>query len=206
MRISRAIAIAATTMCLTLATAACGSENEPDSGPTAGTPTDTAAADPTSSEGGKVDVPADWQVASVEVAQLQVPPDWSLSSSRDQSQTMTAPKDEIGISPGSGGIRVAPNPGGGDDAERVGALGDSYEKSLERELKAIKRLPDETINGSVFFHIQGDDGYNWRDAYGTVLPGGEHRVTVTWDFKKSDIDRKGADELIAKVMATYEPA
>lgn len=205
MRTSRTISVAAVTLCLALATAACGAENGPDTDPTTGKSSDTAQADPTAGGSTEPDVPADWQVASVDVAQLQIPPDWALSSNADQAQTMSAPKDEIGIVPGSGNILAGPNPVDGDSAEHVDELGDLREESLAKELKSIKRLPNETINGSVFFHIQGDDGNNWRDAYGTITPGGGDRVTITWDFNKTDIDRKGADELIAQVMATYKP-
>lgn len=193
--------IATLTVAVAGFTGGCGSEETPAE------PTTSASADATSggaSESSTPSIPSDWKVASVGLAQLQVPPDWALSSHADQAQTMRAPKDSIGLSPGAGNILADPHAGDGDDESAVDALADLREEALAKDLKNLKRLPNETINGSIFYHFQGEDDHTWQDHYGTVLPGGDDRVTVSWDFNKTDIDRKGAEALIAQVMRTYK--
>lgn len=127
-----------------------------------------------------------------------------MAAHADQAQTMRAPKDSIGISPGAGNILAGPHAGEGDGESAVNALAVLREDALAKDLKDLKRLPNETINGSTFYHFQGEDDHTWQDHYGTVLPGGDDRVTISWDFNKADIDRKGAAALIAQIMPTYK--
>lgn len=117
---------------------------------------------------------------------------------------MRAPEDAIGISPGAAILQGGVHAGEGDDEAAVDALAALEEKALADDVQNLKRLPNETINGSTFYHFQGDTGHEWEDHYGTVVPGGDHSVTVTWRFTKSDIDRKGAEALIAQIMPTYK--
>ncbi|NGN92362.1 hypothetical protein G5C66_06350 [Nocardioides sp. KC13] len=199
---SRTIAIAALALITVTALAGCG-----DDAPTADPTASASASGPNgteSSESSAPDVPANWQVASVEVAQLQVPPTWRLSSSGDLSLTARAPEDAIGISPGAATFQGGVHSGNGDDEAAVDALATLEEKTLANDVQDLKRLPNETINGSIFYHFQGDNGREWEDHYGTVVPAGEHRVAVTWRFTKADIDRKGAEALIGQIMPTYQ--
>ena len=200
---SRAMTIASLTLTAVAALTACGADNSP----TKGTATNSASSDSdgtSPSETSGLDVPADWQSASVEVAQLHVPPDWTLSSSGDLSLTARAPKDSVGISPGGATFQGGVHAGSGDGEAAVEALADLEEKPLTEDVQNLKRLPNETINGSIFYHFQGDTAYEWEDHYGTVVPGGDRRVTVTWRFTKADIDRNGAEALIDQIMPTYE--
>lgn len=203
MRTFRAITLAALALAVAGAAVGCGSE-APTPDPTKGPSASENPGGTTGSESDGPAVPSDWKVASADVAQLQVPPDWTVTSNADQTQTMRAPKDSIGVSPGSGNIVAGPHAGDGDGESAVNALADLRQDELARDLKNLKRLPNETINGSIFYHFQGEDEYTWQDHYGTVVPGGDDRVSMSWDFNKSDIDRKGADTLIEPIMATYE--
>lgn len=200
MRTARTIKIGALAACLALTMAGCGSD-EPDADPTEPAVTGTPSA-PDSSNGSEV--PSDWQVAAVGPAQLQIPPDWTLESIADQQQTMRAPKDSIGLSPGFGNILADPNAGGGEGEGAVDEWAKLTESALADDVQNLKRLPNETINGAVFYHFQGEGEGFWQDHYGTVVPGGDDRITITWRFNQTDIDRKGAEALIAQIMPTYE--
>lgn len=186
---------------MVLSMAGCGSD-EPSSDPDESVTASSSASTGAGAE--EPEIPSNWQVASVDVAQLQVPPDWTLSSTRDASQTMAAPKDSIGLSPGSGNILADPNPGGGEGEDAVDEWADLREKSLSGDLKNLERLPNERINGSVFYHFRGEGDGTWEDHYGAVVPGGDRRITITWRFNQADIDRKGAEALIAEIMPTYQ--
>lgn len=101
-------------------------------------------------------------------------------------------------------------------ADAYGADGDLEEaveglaKLVQGQLKSdssfskVERLPDETINGTPFYHFRTETEFTWQDHYGTVASTTRDQVTVTWEFNKSDIDRKSADALIAPIMATYK--
>lgn len=181
--------------------AGCGSE-EPDADPTEPAGTSAPSSPDPNAEGS--DVPSDWQAASAGPAQLQVPPDWTLDSMANQQQTMRAPKDSIGLSPGSGNIQAGPNAGGGEGESAVEEWAKISEHTLADDVQNLKRLPNETINGSVFYHFQGEGEGFWQDHYGTVTPDGDDRVTVTWHFNQTDVDRNGAEALIAQIMPTYK--
>jgi hypothetical protein len=88
--------------------------------------------------------------------------------------------------------------------EELEELAKLHEKELSKDLTNLKRLSNETINGALFFHFQGETENKWQDVYGTLAPEAADQVTVTWDFNKSDIDRTGAEELIAQIMPTYK--
>lgn len=203
MKTSRTIAIAALATSLGLTLSGCGSSEGSSRAPTTTPSTSAGSANPRPSA---PSVPADWQIASVDVAQLQVPPDWVLSSNRKQSQTMRAPKSSVGLSPGSGGLMADAYGADGNLEDAVGGLAKLVHDQLKRDssLTKLERLPDETINGTPFYHFRAETEFTWQDHYGTVAPTTRDQVTVTWEFNKSDIDRKGAEALIDPIMATYE--
>lgn len=206
MKTSRAITIAALATSLSIVLAGCGSDEGPATDPTKSTSANsTSEASPGPSPSDPT-VPADWQVASVDVAQLQVPSDWTLNSNRKQSQTMRAPKNSVGLSPGSGGLMADAYGADGDLKEAVEGLAKLVHGQLKEDssLTKIERLPDETINGTSFYHFRAETEFTWQDHYGTVASTTRDQVTVTWEFNKSDIDRKGAETLITPIMATYK--
>lgn len=199
MRMYRPVTVAALTLTIAIFAGGCSPEEdlstkEPKSGSTA---SPSESREPSASSG--------WKTASVKLAQIQVPSEWTISSSADQTQIVRAPKDSIGLSPGSGKIVAGPHAGDGDDESAVNALAELREVALANDLQNLKRLPNEAINGSIFYHFRGEDEHTWQDHFGTVLPGGDDRVTISWDFTKADIDRKGAEALIAQIMPTYKP-
>lgn len=203
MKTSRTIAIAALATSLGLALSGCGSSEGSGTDPTTTPSTSEGSASPSPST---PSVPADWQIASVDVAQLQVPPDWVLSSTRKQSQTMRAPKNSVGLSPGAGGLMADAYGADGNLEDAVDGLAKLVHDQLKDDssLTKLERLPDETINGTLFYHFRAETEFTWQDHYGTVASTTRDQVTVTWEFNKSDIDRKDADALIEPIMATYE--
>lgn len=143
-------------------------------------------------------------MAAIQSAQLQVPADWSLTSTRVSSQTLKAPKDPLGISSQGTGIFQDNEYAGGVDSRAIDELAEMREKSLTKDFENVKRLPNETINGSEFYHFQSETETYWQDHYGTVVPDGSKQVTVFWYFQKALLDRKGAEALIAQIMPTYK--
>ena len=199
MKTSRATSLATLALTLALTAVGCGSDDNP-SAPGA---TSSAAGTATPSESDESDVPSDWRTASVGAAQLQVPSDWTVRSDGDDSQSLRAPNDEIGISPGFGNIQANVYRTKGTEKE-LEELAKLHERDLSKELTDLERLPNETINGALFFHFRGETDNKWQDVYGTLAPKAADQVTVTWDFNKSDIDRKGAEALISRIMPTYK--
>lgn len=203
MRTSRSVAVAALATALGVTLAGCGTGEGPVAKPTSNATDNTAESSP--SPTGPT-VPEDWKAASAKVAQLHVPPDWKLESYADQAQTMIAPKNKVGLSPGSGEVMAGVYGADGDAKESVEGLAKLLNDQLKADssLTKLERLPDETINGTRFYHFRAETDFDWQDHYGTVTPTARDQVTVTWKFNKSDIDRKGAEALIAPIMATYE--
>lgn len=202
MKTSRAIT-ATLTLTVALAVAGCSSDNTPTKDPSTPGATSTETGTATPSASNEPEVPSDWQTASVGAAQLQVPSDWRVTSDGDDSQTIRAPKDAIGISPGFGNLQANVYRNDGTEGE-LEELADLHEKDLSKDLAKLKRLPNETINGSLFFHFLGETENKWQDVYGTLAPEAGDQVTVTWDFNKADIDRKGSEALITQIMPTYK--
>lgn len=118
---------------------------------------------------------------------------------------MVAPEDDLGYSPGFGNLLSSNLGGGGDVASNVETIA-GYEKDrlTSDDTTNLKRLPNVTINGALFYHFQYEKDRTWNDSYATVTEDGQQQITVNWDFNKSDIDRKGADALIAKVLPTFK--
>lgn len=199
MWISRSITTVAPAVALTLSFTGCGTSDDPVTKP----PKSSTAASPSPAE---ASVPADWEAASVEIAQLHAPADWSVQTGGKQILTLRAPKNEIGLSPGAGHMSADVYSTEGEVTAALDELAGLRGKTLEDDssLTGLKRLPNETINGSPFYHFRAESEFTWEDHYGTLVPDADRQVTVVWSFNKSDIDRKGADALIAPIMATYE--
>jgi gamma-glutamylcyclotransferase (GGCT)/AIG2-like uncharacterized protein YtfP len=203
MRTSRSVAVATLATALGITLAGCGAGEGPDTGPTANPTTATAESSP--SPTGPT-VPDGWKAASAEIAQLHVPPAWKLDSYADQAQTMIAPKNKVGLSPGSGEIMADVYSTDGKVEAALDELAGLRGKALKKDTSftALKQLPNETINGSLFYHFRAETKFTWEDHYGTLVPDAGMQVTVVWSFNKSDIDRQGAEALSAPIMATYE--
>jgi hypothetical protein len=201
MRTSRSIAIAALAAALGLTLAGCGTSEDPDARPTSESSAPQSSPSPTGAS-----VPEGWKAASAEIAQLHVPPTWELDSFRDQAQTMIAPKNEVGLSPGSGEIMADVYSTEGEIKAALDELAGLRGEALKKDssITTLEKLPNETINGSLFYHFRAESEFTWEDHYGTLVPDAGRQVTVVWSFNKSDIDRKGAEALSAPIMATYE--
>ncbi len=68
----------------------------------------------------------------------------------------------------------------------------------------VKRLPDLTISGVPFSLVQWETSQSWETEYLTATDDGTESITLSWQFIKSDIDRKGSQDLIDPVMETFE--
>ena len=66
----------------------------------------------------------------------------------------------------------------------------------------VERLPDVTLGGVRFYHVQGESSAEWLDDYGTVKDG--KLITVLWTFNRGLVDRKQTDEFINQVMPTFK--
>lgn len=184
--------MAALILSVALAGAGCTSSDGGNS-PETDEPKPTPSASPS-----EPSVPADWKVASIEEAQVQIPPDWTAEQAGKWTVSLVAPKDDLGSSAGFGTLlSVALGPG---DLEKAA----QYEKDLlvDDGAENLKRLPDVTVDGSVFYHFQYETGRTWNDSYGTK--DGEKLIEINWDMSKTGLDRKEADALIAKVMPTFQ--
>ncbi|MBG6099197.1 hypothetical protein [Nocardioides luteus] len=192
MTMSRASAMAALILSVALAGAGCTSSGGGTS-PGTDEPKPTPSASPSESS-----VPADWKVAAIEEAQVQIPPDWTTEQAGKWTVSLVAPKDDLGSSAGFGTfLSGALGPG---DLEKAAG----YEKDIlvEDGAENLKRLPDVTVNGSVFYHFQYETGRTWNDSYGTK--DGEKLIEINWDLSKTSLDRSEADALIAKVLPTFK--
>jgi hypothetical protein len=203
MTTSRTLGITAVVLTTLMMLASCGSQDpDPSGDPTTGQAT---SGHPSDSADGST-TPADWQEVKIEAAQVYLPADWTIIDQDETSASFGAAKDELGLSPGSGGVSTGVNSPSGDvkaDLERATKFhletfnGDS-------NLKNIKRLPDVTINGVLFSHIQWELGPSWRSEYVTVTPDDAWVITIGWAFTKSGLDRTGSQKLIDPVMETFE--
>lgn len=149
-------------------------------------------------------VPAGWRVAAVDgVAQFAVPPRWDLKSSRNMWSIGIA-KDQLGIPPGFATYSVSPGIGG-DVKSYVASLGKEHVHGVTvGGAKGVKRLPDVTFAGSLFYHIQyGGDGMV-HDDYGTTTLDGTKVISIGWSTYPDTITRKQADQIINQVMATFK--
>lgn len=197
MTTSRGLNIVALALITVTMLGACGSQDQDFSGG----PMNAEASEQT----GGVGAPSDWQEVKIDAAQVHLPPHWTILDQEETSVSFAAAKDELGLSPGSGTITTGVNSPSGDvkaDLERT------TEFHLETfngdpNLKNVKRLPDVTIDGVLFSHIQWEVGPSWRSEYVAITPDDAWSVTIGWGFTMSGLDRNGSQELIDPVMETF---
>lgn len=68
----------------------------------------------------------------------------------------------------------------------------------------IKRLPDVTYGGSLFYHLQyTNEGRSVQDAFGTETADGRTAIGFEWDLLAAAVNRQQADKLIGSVMSTF---
>lgn len=186
---------------LGLANTGCGTDGGPEVDPTSGGSTAASSPSPTGPA-----VPAGWKAASVEIAQFHAPEDWAIEPGGKQILSIVAPKDEIGLSPGAGHVSAdvyLTDEEIDTELEGLAKLAQDQFKA-DSSLTKLERMPNETINGSLFYRFRAESEFTWEDHYATLVPDAGMQVAVTWKFNKSDIDRKDAEALIAPIMATYE--
>jgi hypothetical protein len=181
-----------------LVVAGCGSKDpDPSGNPTSGESTSGQTSEP--------GIPSDWQEATIDAAGVHVPADWTVLNPMATDIGFAAPKDELGFSPGGGSMVVNV----GDDSGDVKAIIDAATKfNLETyksdpNLSNVKRLPDVTVNGVPFSLVQWETSQTWETEYLTATADGSESITLSWQFAKGDIDRKGSQELIDPVMETF---
>ena len=201
MRTSRSIATITLATALSVVLTACGTSEGPDAKPTS----ESSAAEASPSAVAP-SVPAGWKAASVEIAQFHAPADWDIEPGGKQILSLVAPKSEIGLSPGAGHVSADVYSADGEiQAELDGLAKLAHDQfKADPSLTKLERLPNETINGSSFYHFRAESEFTWEDHYATLVPDAGMQVAVTWKFNKSDVDRKGAEALIGPIMATYE--
>lgn len=199
MTTSRTLGVAALALTTAMTFAGCGSQ-DPDP---SGDPTKEQSA---GEQTGEPTIPSDWQEAKIDAARVHVPQDWSVLNPKAADVGFTAPTDEFGLSPGGGSMVVNV----GDDSGDIEAIIDAAtEFNLETykgdpNSSNVKRLPDVTINGVPFSLVQWETSNTWETEYLTATVDGTESITLSWQFAKGDVDRKGSHELIDPVMATFE--
>lgn len=198
MTTSRPVALAALALMTSLAVSACSSSNET---PAEDPKTASASPSPTT-ESSAPTVPADWQTVGLDdVAEISVPSDWTIKSTTGALHTLQAPKDAVGLPPGSATVGVN-NLAGGDQADE---LEESAKYVMENDYASYnpKRLPNEVINGATFYRLQFESEAEWYDIYGTVTADAEHHIVFEWRFDKM-ISRKEAEAIWSPVMPTFK--
>lgn len=110
-----------------------------------------------------------------------------------------APKGQYITKPGGASFASNTTPRASTEADVPSALG--LFKGMQ--LAKIKRLPDVTLGGVVFYHVQAQSKGNWYDMFGTVRNG--YLVHVLWTMMREIIDRADATKLINQVMTTFKP-
>ncbi|MFI5623488.1 hypothetical protein ACIA03_08490 [Nocardioides sp. NPDC051685] len=203
MTTSRTLGIATLALTAAMALAGCGSDSpNPDGDPTNGTPT----ADASGSAGGS-EVPADWQEAKTDEAAVHLPRDWAILNAKDTSVGFEPPKGKFGFAPGGGTMTTGVHSGTGDLKSDINRAAEHHLKALQSDPTStnVKRLSNmTTADGVELSIVQWETDQTWNVEYTTVTEDGQWVLGVTWQFNKSDIDRKGSQELIAPVMETFE--
>ncbi|MEI7055071.1 hypothetical protein WBG06_04580 [Nocardioides sp. CCNWLW239] len=136
--------------------------------------------------------PAASQVAGVNGAQLSAPADWKVEQAQSSRVMISAPKDDLGYSPGFGLL----------DASIT--LSENTEALAANVMKrpGAKRMPDVEYGSVPFFHVREGNDTNTIDTYGAVIDGS--RVTVTWTFLNDLANPKQIDELVNQVMPSFK--
>lgn len=135
--------------------------------------------------------PAESQVAEVNGAQLTAPSGWKVEQGQARV-IISAPKDDLGYSPGFGLL----------DADIT--LSESTQALAANAMKrsGAKRLADVEFGGVTFFHVREGNDKNTFDTYGAVI--GESQVTVAWTFINDFASPKQIDELVNQVMPSFK--
>lgn len=207
---SRAYAAAAFVMSSIALLSGCGSSADDPAGAGSKQPSSAASAGGASAASKTASssstVPSNWKTAAIKgVAQLRVPPSWKVSSTAKESYTLSLPKNNIGVSPGSVLFLADALGGGGSVKSNVEDLAKAQQRRLAADGdKKISRLPNETINGALLYHFRYEDDTNWRDMYGTVTSDSESQITIDSYLTKATSSRADEDAMIKKIMATFE--
>jgi hypothetical protein len=169
---------------LAVALGACGGSGEEPDGTTS---SPTAEESATSTES-----PAESQVAEVNGAQLAAPADWKIEQAQSSRVIISAPKDDLGYSPGFALL----------DADVT--LSENTEALAANTLQqpGAKRLADAEFGGVTFFHVREGNDTNTIDTYGAVIDGSA--VTVAWTFLNDLASPKQIDELVNQVMPSFK--
>jgi hypothetical protein len=136
--------------------------------------------------------PAASQVVELKGAQLSAPAGWKVEQAQSSRITISAPKDDLGYSPGFALL----------DADIT--LSENTEALAANMLKqpGAKRLTDAEFGGVTFFHVREGNDTNTIDTYGAVIDGSA--VTVTWTFLNDLASPKQIDELVNQVMPSFK--
>lgn len=179
----RFVAIACTVVLAAVVGACGGSDDEPG-----GTPSSPAAEESTAN----TESPTESQLAEVNGAQLAAPAEWEVEQAQSSRITISAPKDDLGYSPGFALL----------DADTT--LSENTEALAASTLRqpGAKRLADVEFGGVTFFHVREGNDTNTVDTYGAVIDGSA--VTVTWTFLNDLASPKQIDELVNQVMPSFE--
>ncbi len=202
MTTSRTLGIAGLVLAATMTLASCGSE-DPSPG---GDPTSEPASPGSGGSSQGSSIPADWQVAKIDVAQVHLPSDWAILNPQPTAVGFNTSKDEFGFSAGGGTLTANVGSGEGDVESNIDSVTKFHLETYEGDsnLSKVTRLPDAEINGVPFSTIQWETSQTWETEYITVTPDGTSDVSVIWQFTKGDIDREAAQKLIDPVMETFE--
>ncbi|MGH3349549.1 MAG: hypothetical protein ACRDPS_02700 [Nocardioides sp.] len=199
MTTSRTLGIAVLALTTVVTFAGCGSQDpDPSEDPTIGQSAGGQTSEPA--------IPSDWQEAKIDVASVHVPQDWAVLNPKATDIGFTAPKDEFGFSPGGGSMVVNVGDDTGDAEAIIDAATEFNLKTYKGDpnISNVKRLPDLTISGVPFSLVQWETSQSWETEYLTATDDGTESITLSWQFIKSDIDRKGSQDLIDPVMETFE--
>lgn len=135
--------------------------------------------------------PAESQVAEVNGAQFTAPSGWTVEQGQARV-VISAPKDELGYSPGFGLL----------DADITLSEGTQALASNAMKMSGAKRLADVEFGGVTFFHVREVSDTNTIDTYGAVIDGSA--VTVAWTFLNDLASPKQIDELVNQVMPSFK--
>lgn len=135
--------------------------------------------------------PAAPQLAEENGAQFMAPAGWKVEQAQSSRMIISAPKDDLGYSPGFALL----------DADIT--LSEDTEALAASTLKqpGAKRLTDAEFGGVKFFHVREGNDTNTIDTYGAVIDGSA--VTVTWTFLNDLANPRQIDELVNQVMPSF---
>ncbi|MBG6094183.1 hypothetical protein [Nocardioides luteus] len=131
-------------------------------------------------------------MAEVNGAQLSAPAEWRVEPAQSSRMIISAPKDDLGYSPGFALLHANVTLSEDTEALAVNTL----------KLPGAKRLADAEFGGVTFFHVREGNDTNTIDTYGAVVDGSA--VTVTWTFLNDLASPKQIDDLVNQVMPSFK--